>query len=214
MNKKLIYFSMKNLKTYYFIPLIFLYILIPILDFGLVNMTGNIENAYVTIFRESEKYIPILSLWWTTFIFKEYIDEDGNEILYCVEPSGKLKIHHVALIFIWYIMHVSILFLVYGLFWDNVLLEFLKTVIQCFFFTSLLYMLIYTLKSTIISFMVILIYELLSLFINSEFINYINIFGTGDRISLHTITTKYFIFFLVGILFLIVGMYKNKRFYY
>ena len=79
MNKKLIYFSMKNLKTYYFIPLIFLYILIPILDFGLVNMTGNIENAYVTIFRESEKYIPILSLWWTTFIFKEYIDEDGNE---------------------------------------------------------------------------------------------------------------------------------------
>ncbi|WP_242846431.1 hypothetical protein [Clostridium botulinum] len=75
---------MKNLKIYYFIPLIFLYIVIPILDIGLINMSENIENSYQLIFAEAEKYIPILSLWWSTFIFKEYIDGDGNEVLYCI----------------------------------------------------------------------------------------------------------------------------------
>lgn len=213
MNLKLMYLSMKNLKVYYFIPLIFLYIVIPILDIGLINMSGNIENAYLSIFAEAEKYIPILSLWWTTFIFKEYIDGDGNEVLYCIESSRKLKIYHIALIFIWYIIHVSILFLVYSIFWDNVFLEFSKTVIQCFFFTSLVYMLIYTLKSTTISFMLLLIYELMSLFINSKFINYISIFQKEEEILLQNITTKYSIYFLVGTLFLIIGMYKNKRFF-
>lgn len=213
MELKLIYLSMKNLKGYYFIPLIFLYIVIPILDIGLINMSGNIENAYLSIFAEAEKYIPILSLWWTTFIFKEYIDGDGNEVLYCIDSSSKLKIQHIALIFSWYIIHVSILFLVYGFFLDNVLLEFLKTVIQCFFFTSLGYTLIYTLKSTTISFMFLIVYELLCLFIRCEFTKYISIFQGEQIISMQLIGTKYFIFLLIGILFLIIGVYKNKRFY-
>nr|KEI06297.1 ABC transporter permease [Clostridium sp. K25] len=213
MNLKLIYLSMKSLKVYYFIPLIFLYIVIPILDIGLINMSGNIETAYLSIFAEAEKYIPILSLWWTTFIFKEYIDGDGNELLYCIGSSNKLKIQHITLIFIWYIIHVSILFLGYSLFLDNVLLEFLKTIIQCFFFTSLVYMLIYTLKSTTISFMFLLIYELLCLFVRCEFIKYMSIFEGGQILSVQLIFTKYAVFFLVGILFLLIGMYKNKHFY-
>ncbi|MEA4825948.1 MAG: ABC transporter permease [Clostridium sp.] len=214
MNIKPIYFSLKNLNIYYFVPLIVLYVFIPILNIGMINMSKNIENAYTIIFREAEKYIPITSLWWITFIFKEYIEGDGNELLYCIEDSGKVKVHHIVLIFTWYIMHVSILFLVYSLFWDNVFLEFIKTVIQCFFFTSLLYLLIYTLKSTTISFMLLLIYELLATFMNFKCINYISIFENGMKVSLETIITKYSIFLLLGILFLIIGIYKNKRFYF
>jgi hypothetical protein len=199
---------------YYFIPLIILYIFIPILNIGMINISGNIENAYSLVFREVEKYIPIMSLWWITFIFKEYVEGDGNELLYCIEDSGKVKFHHTALIFTWYIIHVGILFLVYSWFWDNVLLEFLKTVIQCFFFTSLSYMLIYALKSTTISFMFLLIYELLAIFIDSKYIKYISVFENGQRVVFQTIITKYFIFCLLGFLFLIIGIYKNKRFYY
>ncbi|MBZ9637734.1 ABC transporter permease [Clostridium sp. FP1] len=211
---KITYFSLKNLKIYYFVPLIILYIFIPILNIGMVNLSGNIENAYVLVFSEAEKYIPILSLWWIIFVFKEYIEEDGNEILYCIEDSGKVKIHHISLLFAWYIIHVSVLFLIYSLFWDNVFLEFIKTVIQCFFFTSVAYMLMYTLKSTTISFMFLLIYELLSIFINSKSFNYISIFENGEKISLQAIITKYSVFFIVGILFLIIGVYKNKKIYY
>ncbi len=213
MKVKLIYLSLKNLKVYYFVPILILYIFIPILNIGMINMSGNIENAYMLIFREVERYIPILSLWWITFVFKEYIEEDGNEILYCIEDSGKIKIYHIALIFTWYIIHIGILFLIYSIFWDNVFLEFIKTVIQCFFFTSLSYMLIYTLKSTTISFMFLLIYELLSIFIDSKFTSYISIFENGEKILLHTIITKYSVFFLLGVLFLIIGIYKNKKFY-
>lgn len=214
MNIKPIYFSFKNLKIYYFIPLFILYVFLPILSVGIVYMSGSIENSYFLIFREVEKYIPILSSWWITFIFKEYIEGDGNEILYCVDESGKVKVFQILLILIWYIIHISILFLGYSIFLDNVFLEFLKTVIQCLFFTSLLYMLIYTLKSTTISFMILLIYELFAIFINSEIANYISIFENGEKIILKTITTKYLLVLLVSLVFLMIGIYKNKRFYY
>jgi hypothetical protein len=49
---------------------------------------------------------------------------------------------------------------------------------------------------------------------NSKFINYINIFENGEKISLQTITTKYSVFFVVGTLFLLIGVYKNKKNYY
>ncbi len=214
MNLKPVYFSFKNLRGYYFIPLFILFIFLPVLDVGMVQMSGDIYNSYMLVFREAEKYIPLLSVWWITFIFREYIEGDGNEILYCIDESGKVKISQITLIFIWYVMHVSILFLAYSIFWNNVFLEFIKTVIQCFFFTSLAYMLIYTLKSTTISFMVLLIYELFALFINTETTHYISIFENGEKIMFSVITTKYLAVLLLSIGFLIIGVYKNKRFYY
>ena len=75
-------------------------------------------------------------------------------------------------------------------------------------------MLIYTLKSTTISFMILLIYELFAIFINSEIANYISIFENGEKIILKTITTKYLLVLLVSLVFLMIGVYKNKKFYY
>ncbi len=214
MNIRLLYLSFKNLKIYYFIPLFFLYIFLPVLNFGMVSMSGNIENSYILVFREAEKYIPLLSFWWITLIFKEYISGDGNEVLYCIDSSGKVKLSLIAPIFLWYIIHVGVLFLGYSIFWDNVLLEFIKTVLQCFFFVSLGYMLMYISESPIISFMLLLIYELLTIFINSDIANYISIFENGNRITMNAIATKYLGFLLLSIAFLVIGVYKNKRFYY
>lgn len=213
MNIKLVYLSLKNLKGYYFVPIFVLYIIIPIVNIGMINMSGNINSAYILIFREAERFIPIMSIWWIVFVFKEYIATDGNEILYCIEESGKVKLYYIALIFIWYIFHVGILFLIYGIFWDNIFFEFTKITIQSFFFSSLVYMLIYTFKSTDISFMFVLIYELLSIFVNSKLSNYISIFENGKRITFQIITTKYLLVSILGILFLLAGVYRNKKFY-
>lgn len=180
----------------------------------MVSMSGSIENSYILIFREAEKYIPLLSFWWITLIFKEYISGDGNEVLYCIDSSGKVKLTQILLIFLWYIIHVGVLFLGYCVFWDNVFWEFIKTVIQCFFFVSLGYMLMYILESPIISFMLLLIYELLAIFINSEIATYISIFENGNRITIDSIANKYLGILLISIVLLLVGVYRNKRFYY
>lgn len=214
MNIRATYLSFKNLKVYYFIPLILLYVFLPILSIGIVYIYESTENAYFIIFKEVEKYIPILSIWWTTFIFREYIEEDGNEVLYCINETGKVKVSQIILIFLWYVVHVGILYLGFSIFWDNMILEFIKIVIQSLFFSSLLYLLIYTLKSTTISFMLLVIYELFMLFINSEIVNYISIFHYGENLTVKTIITKYVLILLVSIVFLIAGVYQNKRFYY
>lgn len=214
MNIRATYLSFKNLKVYYFIPLILLYIFLPILSIGIVYIYESTENAYFIIFKEVEKYIPILSIWWTTFIFREYIEGDGNEVLYCINETGKVKVSQIILIFLWYVVHVGILYLGFSIFWDNMILEFIKIVIQSLFFSSLSYLLIYTLKSTTISFMLLVIYELFMLFIDSEIVNYISIFHYGENLTIETIITKYVLILLVSIVFLIAGVYQNKRFYY
>ncbi len=90
----------------------------------MVAISKDLESSYLLIFREAEKYIPIMSIWWITFIFKEYISEDGNEVLYCIDSHDKVKVFEILIICLLYIIHISILFLVYSIFWDNVFLNF------------------------------------------------------------------------------------------
>lgn len=214
MHIKSIYLSFKNLKGYYLIPVIIVLVFLPILTIGITYMVGDVEGSRILVFREIEKFVPLLSLWWIVFIFKEYVEGDGNELLYCVGGSGKVKLTQVLLAFFWYVTHIGALFLGYSIFWDNIFLEFLKIVIQCFFFTSSFYMLIYTLKSTTISFMLLLVYKLFALFTNSGISNYISVFEKGEHINLSIIATKYLIVLIVAFFFLIIGVRKNKRFYY
>ncbi|NYB75549.1 ABC transporter permease [Sedimentibacter hydroxybenzoicus DSM 7310] len=212
MDIRLIYYDFKNLKTYFYVPIFIIYLFIPVLSIGMVKMYG-VENSKIMIFKEVEKFIPIISMWWTTFIFREYIEGDGNELLYCINKTGKIKSFQIFIIFLCYVLHVGILFLVGNIFWDNILFEFIKTVVQCFFFTSAIYVLIYTLKSTTISFMILLIYALFSLFINSKISQVISIFGNGDILIMNIISTKSLKILFVSTILFIIGVYKNKVFY-
>ncbi len=67
------------------------------------------------------------------------------------------------------------------------------------FFTSLAYILIYTLKSTIISFMFLLIYELFAIFIKPELATYISICENGNKVTNYMIITKYLVVLLLSI---------------
>ncbi len=213
-NFKLVYYDFKNLRGYYFVPIFVLFILIPVLTAGMVKMSGSVGNAYFLVFREIEKYIPIFSVWWITFIFREFIEGEGNEVLYCTGKSSGVKVYQVLTMFVWYIFHVSILFLGYSMFWDNVFLEYVKTVIQSFFFTSFAYMLIYVLRSTTISFMLLFVYELFMLFINSEIVKYLSIFQKGEIMAVDSFLQKYLLIIIISIMLIFAGVYKNKKFYF
>ncbi|WDV47083.1 ABC transporter permease [Clostridiaceae bacterium M8S5] len=214
MNFKLIYLSLKNLRYYYFVPVTILYVFLPILDFGIICMNKGIENSYFMVFRENEKFIPLFSIWWIIFAFREYIEGQGNELLYCFDKKIKIKIFDIFILFLWYIIHVGILFIGYSFLWDSIWVEFLKTFIQCFFFVSATYMLIYTIKSTTISFMFLLLYELVVMYIDSKFAEYISIFEYGFGEAFSNVLSKYIVIITVSVFFLIIGVYKNKRYYY
>ena len=61
--------------------------------------------------------------------------------------------------------------------------------------------------------MILLIYELFSLFINSEITHFISIFGDNGTLIMNIIGSKSLVVLFISIVFFVIGVYKNKRFY-
>jgi len=210
---KTTYLSFKNLKLYYIVPLLFMYMIVPLINYTEIKIYGFGDNLYENILETAQKFLPLFAAWWVIFILREYVEDEGNEVLYVYENMGKTKVFDVLLIFFIYSLHIVPLFLMYTFFLDNMPMEMIKIIIQSFFFSSLAYCLMYLFRSSAITFMIVMIYNFLVTFYNERaFIENISIFDS-TKMSLDLLLQKYVLICCLGIVFLMIGMWKNKTFY-
>ena len=213
MKLRLLFLSFKNVKVYYFIPLFIIYVLIPFISYLNIKTLG-VEVSFTLVMDTAQMLIPITSTWWMFCVLKEYIEGEGNELLYAYENVRKTKILDILLIYIWYCLHIALLFIVYSFLYDNVFIEYIRIIIQSFVLTAAYYFLIYAFKSTSISYMFILTYYMMSLFFSKDTIfESVDIFSTKENMSMYLFEDKYFCVLLVGIILLILGIWKNKYYY-
>lgn len=212
MHIKQFYLSMKNLGFYYFVPIIFLFIVMPYLSIAEIKEYG-IDNAYLGIAVKLEMYIPLLQSWWIVFSMKEYIEGDGNEILYTYEKNKLAKSSYIMAICLYYILHVGVLYFAYSFVFEDMLVEYAKTVIQCMFFASSTYMLIYLLKSTTFPLMIVFIYNIFMIFTQEGLLKILCIYTQGYRMNLFIFKEKFILVLIASFVFLVVGIIMNKRFY-
>lgn len=214
MKIRLLFLSFKNLKFYYFIPLLILYLLIPI-DNILNVKTYGLDAAESLIMITAQRLIPIISVWWIFCVLKEYIEGDGIELLYVYDNMKKIKTKmiDVLLIFVWYALHVCILFMIYSFFFPNILCGYVIVMIESFVLTGAFYFLIYTFKSTSISLMFILVYYFMSAFFSKNTVfELINIFSVDQPLTLYLLVNKYIFVFAIGIMFFMIGYWMNRKF--
>lgn len=213
MRIRLLRLSFKSIKYYYFIPIVILFILIPISNYFNIQSLG-VEICYDLVMNTAQNLIPITSTWWVFLILKEYIEGEGNELLYVYKSMGKTKIIDILLIVVWFYLHVGILFLAYSFFYQNMLIEYLRILIQSFVLVGALYFLVYTIKSTSLSYMFILIYYIMSMFFSKDTIfELINIYSTNEVMTINLLFTNYSYILLIGIAFFILGMWRNRHYY-
>lgn len=204
--------SLKNMERYYYIPLVVLFVFLPICSWLYIRAYG-LQESYISVMNIGQMFIPITSTWWVFCGLKEYIEGDGNELFYVYKLNGKTKVVDILLILLWYCCHIGILFGVYAILFNTIITEIACVMIQCFFFSSFLYFLTYALKSTSIAYMFVLIYYFMIAFFSEDTIfEFINIFSFQITMNAELLFEKYLFIGIISGVVLFLGALFNRRY--
>lgn len=155
-------------------------------------------------------FMPMFSNWWSIFTLREYIEADGNEILFI--QSNKIKYSDILILFLLYLLNVSVFLLTYTLLYPQLKLMSIWMIITCWFIFSLTYFLVFFSKSITVTLMCSILYNIINIgFLWKEptFLLY----GSAEGYAfMPEFTHVYFPMLIVGILATIAGIILNYRF--
>ena len=197
-----IYLQLRGVGTLFFVPLIMLYLVVPFIIF--IYAKTSTKSLDVIFVNQCNFFIPILSTWWVFLVMKEYVEGDGNEVLY-IENHSKLT--EVVGLFVCYDILLVVFFTVASVFIGDVAFSlFLQMSVVSFFYCGLAYVFLYLFKSIAIAFLPMICY---SLYCSDGLNATISFFNTS---TFWTDPLKYMIEMVIagGVCFL-CGNYLNKK---
>ena len=99
--------NLKNLRFLFFIPILLMDVILPILLINSYKTNGVSEEFLVDIQQYCFMILPISSICWSIFSMKDYVGEIGSEILYI--SYNKIKINDFLLLLIYAFFNMSII---------------------------------------------------------------------------------------------------------
>ena len=88
----------KGLKTLFFIPVIFLLILVPLAVNAIVSIYHLPEMAYAEVEKVLILSIPIVSVFWASLMFRDTVDGEIRELIYPFEIARRSQLPEMLLI--------------------------------------------------------------------------------------------------------------------
>lgn len=170
------FYHLKRLGAAYFVPHIVLFILLPLFSAGNIGYHGQNAHAFLLIFNDFQRYIPFLGCWWIILGLSDCVEGPVASIF---KLHRKSLLGDFILLFSWHIFHVAVLFSGYAFFLESYWAEFPVILIQSFFFASFGFFLLIASKNTMLPFVLLLGYEMISMLSNAGASLYISVFFTG-----------------------------------
>ncbi len=204
-NIKRLFYHFKCLGFSFFVPLIIVNIVIPTLNILVFLKSGITEELYTNILQYTQWLLPFFSVWWVLFVLREYIEPQGNELLYVCK--NKCKLTDSIYIFITYIMNIFLLYFAYFLLFSNMRYEFIKILSVCIFYFGLTYFFCFLTKSITLTLMLTILYTLCSIIFSSRLT--FPLYYSLEIITLPIFIANYLPLCLIGILLLSLGAVLN-----
>ncbi len=208
---RLTYLNFKKLSLIYFVPVIILFLYIPLMAFANISMYGFNHTAFYQIFMLLQTSIPFTSCLWVLFVLADYTESNIRELYYTYKKSVLIDF---VIIFLWYVMHVVYLFIGMSVFTWNYMPELPVILMQCTVFASAAYFLLFLTKTMFIPFILILLYQIFIFAFPTETtlqFNMINpMFPTQD---MFTAVSNYMPLLLISLALIILGdlLFRVKR---
>lgn len=199
--------ELKSTQYTFFVPLGVQWIVLPLLVGVIYRHYGWGDELYSWIIRLYQVFTPILSVWCPLVISGEYVEGDGHELLYVYRKS---MITMYLGFFILSCFVLAVPFVPYTIMYSNMLWEYIRIVLEIFFYFGASYMLLYGLRSVPITFMGIIVYTLISTYFGNGGRNFLIYF---DMLSMSEELMKkvYLPFGLIGLTFWICGYVYNNH---
>jgi len=201
-----LYLELKNLRFYYYIPIIVLFVLVPLTVIATLKKAGDPFPSFTVI---CQLYIPCFAPWWTLFILKDYLNSPGKELLFVYKQSRDSLLRKTIILWVLYVLHILVVFLAAAFLYDFVWFLFIAVIIQSVFLTALAYFLAILLLNTFVPLITNFTYSLV--FMLAGGYSPLNIFveGLGNAGSLD----KSVFVFITALILLYAGYHMEKRLY-
>jgi len=113
-----LYLELKNLRFYYFVPLVVLFILVPLTVLAALKQYGDSFPSFSVI---CQLYIPCFSPWWSLFILKDYLNSPGKEVLFVYKQRRDSLLGKTIILWVLYVLHILAVFFAATFLFDFVL---------------------------------------------------------------------------------------------
>lgn len=204
---KRIIIILKSMGGYFWLPLIVLYIILPIYQQSYFLIFVDLEEQQREFFEISQIFLPVLGIWWQFFVFRTLIENEGKEVIYGCDH--KAKIRFVYWMFIIYQLLLLPTYVYYQIKFPDAYLEIMRLVLQTLVLITAFYCLAYLFSSSVIGFLLVFVYCMIALFVQEQ-VDFISIFSLGN-LAREVSIFKVIIQIILIIIFNIGGVIFEKR---
>ena len=218
---KLYLLDFRNIRFHFWIPILSAWLFIPltVLLCEQISPTGNLTDASGFI----QMFHPFLSIWWIVFVFRQYVDGSGREILHMYRKSQFLQCVFMQMLFL---LVTGLPYFVLSFFYPNTGLEFLRIGVESFCLSSSAYCILFVSRSSTAAILINLIYVAITWsskfdisrlignpenwIVKYDVLSYLNIFSVWKEVTAVP-KSKFIVTLVAGLLLLAVGGWKNRN---
>ncbi len=200
---------LKSIGALFWVPIFILNLLVPLLNYLTYSKHAVGEELYTEILKNCLWYYPFFSNWWPLFLMKEYLETDGNELLFVY--SGKNKLIDLSSVFLLSIINVLLWFIPYTVLFPMMKYELLRVLTICFLYFSFSYFLTFLSRSILIPLMILLLYNLGAILYAGTTVTIPVFYINYETFTPILYLEQYFPFLLAAFYFLAMGIILNKK---
>ena len=170
----------KNQRWLYFVPVAVVMVLIPWMCLSEYFSPANGELlARLSLIRNAQTYIPLFAIWWPIFVFKEYLNSPGNELMFAYRFGWDNLLMRMLALWGWYSLHWTVVCIGFGFILETLWQIWLMVLLQSFMMAALAYALAMLSKNTFLPLILSMLYALACLLFNLPF----SVFNTSAKLD-------------------------------
>lgn len=150
------YYQIKGIHYFVWVPVLVLYIIMPIGNYAVYCYKKNMDMVYGNILETCQYICPIFSIWYILFLLYHYIEQPGCEILYL---NRICKLPDLIIPYAFYAVLMLPLFMVYTYMFPEFWWLYLKLCVVNILYVGMVYALSYTFKRIVAGIIVVLMYS-------------------------------------------------------
>lgn len=157
-DRKVIFLEVKRQVIWFVVGILFIYLFIVPYQMNLLKRFQDIEDIKIIFFSNLQRYLPVVSIWYSFWFLRDMLESDCREIIYSLDRKPKVRfLLYLFCIYIIIVLPASIRFL--SIYSENVL-DILDIWLEGLFFMLLSYCISYLFCSAIIGFIITFLYSM------------------------------------------------------
>lgn len=210
-NLKLLFQRLKyhlcNLRWMSLIPIFLIYgVILPLCLFAF--HTQKPMTAYFSFSSYTQLFVPALSVFWILFTLREYLEANGNEVLFLYHRKNVAQ--DTLCLFVLFLFFLLPFYYVASFMFPTVHWDLVKMVLICIFCLGAVYALTFLTRSFVLTWMVLLIYIFFGLMINGNKTNF-PFYYSLQTVTASTCKKFYLPLAGIGVVLFILGFWRCRK---